>query len=219
MPTVPIYTRDGSESGTLELASDVFGVAPSPAVLHQVVVAALANARNVVAHTKRRGEVRGGGKKPWAQKHTGRARHGSIRSPLWVGGGITFGPNAKRNFTKKVNAKVRRQALRMALSDKVAQQRLLVIDDFAPTAAKTQDAQRIMTAVLAHAPHGKRVPKVLLVLPEERRGLARTIRNLERTTGIDAANLNVLDVLRNDVCIVTKRAVEVASERFRPKRA
>ncbi len=215
MPFVPIYNQTGEQTGTMELPPEVFGVAPKAAVLHQVAVAHAANARHPIAHTKHRGDVRGGGKKPWAQKHTGRARHGSIRSPLWVGGGIVFGPRAERNFTQKVNAKVRRLALRMALSDKVASKRLVILDDFTPEGGKTRSARRVLGTAVARADVAKRVPSVLVVLPSERRAVRRSMENLPRVSGIDAAHLNAIDVLQRDVVVATRAAVERAAAQLK----
>lgn len=216
MPTVPLYNGDGQHTGELELPAAVFGVAPKGAVLHQVAVAYAANARRPIAHTKRRGEVRGGGKKPWAQKHTGRARHGSIRSPLWVGGGRVFGPRNVRSYAQRLNVKVRRLALRMALSDKVAAQRFVVLEDFAPTGVKTKVAARLLMTVAAPPAGRVRRPSVLLALPSDRKGAARTVRNLPRTTGMDVANLNAYDVLRHDVVITTRDGARRAGELFAP---
>ncbi|MBI4433238.1 50S ribosomal protein L4 [Candidatus Uhrbacteria bacterium] len=218
MPTAPIYNLQGERTGTLELAPEVFGVTPNPVVLHEVVVAQAANAREVIAHTKRRGEVRGGGKKPWAQKHTGRARHGSIRSPIWVGGGKVFGPHRERNYQQKVNVKVRRQALRMALSDKVACGHFIVLDAPAFADAKTKTAKHLIDAVLVALAMPKRAPSALIVLPKEERDARRAFANLPKVTGIDAAHLNVVDVLQHDVCIVTRAAVDRAVAVFAPRR-
>jgi large subunit ribosomal protein L4 len=122
-----------------------------------------------------------------------------------------FGPRAERNFSKKVNVKVRRLALRMALSDKVASKRLVILDDFTPEGGKTRAAKRVLTAVVAKADIVKHVPSVLVVLPSERRTVRRSIENVPRVSGIDAAHLNAVDVLRNDVCVVTRAAVERAA--------
>lgn len=215
MSNVPLYNQQGEQTGEIELDPAVFGVRVNPSVLHQVVVAHAANARSPIANTKTRGEVRGGGKKPWAQKHTGRARHGSIRSPLWVGGGITFGPRSVRGYAQKVNVKVRRAALRMALSDKVASNRFIVLDDFTPEGGKTRAAKRVLAAAVAHAHMEKRVPSVLLALPTERRATARSIENIPRVVGVDSAHLNTFDVLRYDVCITTKAAVERVAKQLK----
>lgn len=118
MATFPIYNVTGEKNGTIELSDRVFAVAPKMPLIHQVYEAIRANAREPWADTKDRGEVRGGGKKPWKQKGTGRARHGSTRSPIWRGGGITFGPLSIRNYKQKINQKMNQQAVRMCLSDK-----------------------------------------------------------------------------------------------------
>lgn len=217
MPKVSVYNQEGQQTGELDLAPEVFGVRARSAVLHQVAVAVVANQRTAIAHTKTRGEVRGGGKKPWAQKHTGRARHGSIRSPLWVGGGTTFGPRSTRNFTQKVNVKMRRQALRMALSDKVANTRFIILDEFAPEGGKAKAAKRVLETVVAKASIGKRAPSVLVVLPASARVSRRSFQNLPRISGIDAAHLNAMDVLRADVCVATRSAVERAESQLRTK--
>lgn len=211
MPSVPVFNQQGEQTGELELAPAVFGVRVKPAVLHQVVVAQQANRRVAIAHTKTRGEVRGGGKKPWAQKHTGRARHGSIRSPLWVGGGTTFGPRSARNFSQKVNIAMRRAALRMALSEKVASKRLVILEEFAPEGGKARAAKRVLATAVAKASVEKRAPSVLLALPAGARDICRSFRNIPRVSGIDAAHLNVVDVLRHDVCVLTRSAVERVS--------
>src|SRR3989338_4584896 len=128
---VTVYQQEtGEPSGTTELNDRIFNVPVKPALIQRAVRTQESNSRQVLAHTKTRAEVRGGGRKPWKQKGTGRARHGSIRSPLWVGGGITFGPRSNRNFTQKVNRKVRKQALLMVLSDKVANDRLIVVTEW-----------------------------------------------------------------------------------------
>lgn len=139
MPKVPIYNQAGEEVGSQELSEEIFGVKPRESVVHQVVVAMLANRRQVLAHTKDRGEVRGGGRKPWRQKGTGRARHGSIRSPLWVGGGITFGPTKERNFKQKINDKMRRKAIFMCLSDRVQDGKLVLLDKMSVMEGKTKE--------------------------------------------------------------------------------
>lgn len=217
MPTVAIYNQDVVKTGELELAPEVFGVRMNSAILHQVAVAYAANARVAIAHTKTRGEVRGGGKKPWAQKHTGRARHGSTRSPIWVGGGITFGPRSDRNYAKKVNVKVRRQAIRMALTDKVVSNRLIVLEDFIPEGAKTKAARRVLAKVAALAATGRRAPSILVALPEDRREVERCLRNLTRVTGVDVRHLNAPEILRHDILVTTKAGVGGVAATFAPK--
>ena len=124
-----VFRQTGEKIKELELNAKIFGVEVKESVVHQVIVAQMANSREAIAHTKLKSEVRGGGKKPWAQKGTGRARHGSSRSPIWVGGGVTFGPRNIRNFSQKINKKMKTKALFMCLSDKVANNLLTVLDD------------------------------------------------------------------------------------------
>ena len=126
---VKVYNQEGKKTGEISLPKEIFGVALNSDLVHQVAVSQMANRRKPIAHTKDRGEVSGGGRKPWRQKGTGRARHGSIRSPIWIGGGVAFGPNP-RKYIHKVPKKVRKVALCMALTDKVQTDRLKVIDSF-----------------------------------------------------------------------------------------
>ncbi len=144
MPKVTVYNQDGAIVGSQELSDEVFGVKPKDALIHQVVTAMMANKRQVLAHTKGRSEVRGGGKKPWRQKGTGRARHGSIRSPLWVGGGITFGPTKERNFKQKINDKMRRKAILMGLSDRVSDGKMVLLDKIELDEFKTKKIAMII---------------------------------------------------------------------------
>src|SRR3989338_10491140 len=138
MAKVILYNQTGSEVGELSLDATLFDVAPDTALVHEAVVAQEANSRQVLAHTKGRGEVAGTGKKQWKQKGTGRARHGSRRSPIWVGGGITFGPRNDRNFSLKMNRKARRKALAMVLTDKLISARLVAVDDLGVEEGKTK---------------------------------------------------------------------------------
>jgi large subunit ribosomal protein L4 len=144
MPNVSVYNQTGSQVGTIALSDAIFAVKPDQAIIHEAMVAQRANARRAIANTKTRGEVRGGGKKPWKQKGTGRARQGSIRSPQWVGGGITFGPTSERNFSLKINKKVKRKALFMALSDKVLSQKFMVLESMDTSSAKTKQAASVI---------------------------------------------------------------------------
>src|SRR3989339_1482700 len=127
---VDLYNLAGKITGQQELADEVFNVKIKPEVVHEVYIAQMANQREAWADTKGKGEVRGGGKKPWKQKGTGRARHGSTRSPIWKGGGVTFGPTKERNFKKDINKKMARKALLMAISSKAKNRQLLVLDNF-----------------------------------------------------------------------------------------
>jgi large subunit ribosomal protein L4 len=144
MAVVSLYNTKGENIGSLTLEASLFDVKLSPALVHEAVVAQQANSREAIAHTKTRGEVAGSSKKPWAQKGTGRARHGSTKSPIWVGGGITFGPRNDRNFSLKINKRAKRKALAMILSEKVATERFVAIDALDLKNGKTKELAQIL---------------------------------------------------------------------------
>jgi len=198
---VKLYKQDGKESGEVTLDSSVFGIEVKPTVVQQVVKAQLANARQVLAHTKTRGEVSGGGKKPWAQKGTGRARHGSSRSPIWVGGGITFGPRKNRNFSQKVNKKMKKIALFMCLSDKVNENNFIVVDALELTDAKTQSLKKIIDKL----PGVKK--NKMIVLAVQNQNFVKASLNLKNTKIILADSLNVVDVLKNQTMIIDQAGI------------
>ncbi|MEK7102192.1 MAG: 50S ribosomal protein L4, partial [Patescibacteria group bacterium] len=177
MPQVPVYNQAGKEAGTLELSKAVFGVRVKEALVTEVTLAQQANSRTAIAHTKMRGDVRGGGKKPWKQKGTGRARQGSIRSPQWRGGGVVFGPRSARNFSVKINKKTRQAVLRMVLSDKVVNKKLIVID-LLPQDGKT----KTMAVVRRVLPGAGRKARVVLDTKDE--PIIRAFANVPRTVTI-----------------------------------
>lgn len=199
---IPIYTQEGKIVGELEISPEIFGVGVKNFVIHQAVVAQMANARVALGHTKTRGEVSGGGKKPWKQKGTGRARHGSIRSPIWRGGGITFGPLSNRNFSQKLNRKVKRQAICMALSDKVAEKSLLVIDNLDLAEKRTKAVAGILKALPT-----KR-GKILVALSKKEKESGRLAVNINRVTPIWAGSLNVVDLLKNVNLVTTVEGIK-----------
>ena len=167
----------------------------------------MANQRKVIAHTKDRSEVRGGGRKPWRQKGTGRARHGSRRSPIWKGGGVTFGPTKDRVFDKKINKKMRRKALLMVLSAKAKNNLLLLLDKFDLNQAKT----KLMAEVL------KKLPikgSVLIALPKIEKNIILAARNIPRVKTIEARNLNPLDLLSFKYLIISKEAIKAVKDAF-----
>ncbi|HBR80489.1 MAG: 50S ribosomal protein L4 [Candidatus Uhrbacteria bacterium GW2011_GWE2_45_35] len=207
MVKVKLYNQEGLAVGELELNSTLFGVKIDPAFIHRAVVAYEANTRQVLAHTKGRGEVRGGGRKPWKQKGTGQARHGSRRSPIWVGGGITFGPTNERNFCLKINRVERRKALAMTLSDKVANGKLLVIDSLVLPEAKT----KVASAMLKKLPLGR---KTLVVIESENKLTPKAVRNIVGINPVSAKSLNLLDVLNNDTVVVSKAAIEILEKTY-----
>lgn len=211
MAKVTLYNWQGNAVGDLQLDDALFGVKADPSLVHEAVVAQMANSRVVYAHVKDRGEVAGTGKKPWKQKGTGRARHGSRRSPIWVGGGITFGPQHNRNFSKKINKQTRRKALAMVLSDKVANGGFVALESYELPQAKT----RLLLAGLNKLP--KAGAKSLLVLGADHEKISRAARNLSGVATIAAHSLNVVDVLGSERLIVSKDALETIQKTFGKK--
>ena len=197
-----VLDATGKSSGDVDLPGELFGANVNVPVMHQVVTAQLAAARSGTAHTKKRAEVRGGGTKPWRQKGTGRARHGSIRSPLWVGGGTVFGPRRERNFTLRVNKKMRKIALRSALSDKAANERIWVLDGF--TEPKTKAA----AACLSTAGIDGRVLLVLDPSDDQSGTVDRAFRNLSSAAFTLVGALSTYDVLVADHLVFTKSALD-----------
>ncbi len=208
MPKATIYNQDGKVTGELELNPKFFGVKVKSELVHEVVVAQQANARRPIAHTKTRGEVRGGGKKPWRQKGTGRARQGSIRSPQWAGGGVVFGPRNTRNFSVKVNRKAKQKALFMALSDKVHDDRLLILEDFIPKEVKTKFAVELFTKLPI-------VRKTLVVIPKSDPNLLRMVRNLPNIKLVSVNSLNLVDVVGNQTLVFWKETVPAFESLYR----
>lgn len=207
MATFPIYNVTGEKNGTIELSDRVFAVAPKMPLIHQVYEAIRANAREPWADTKDRGEVRGGGKKPWKQKGTGRARHGSIRSPIWKGGGVTFGPLSTRNYKQKINKKMNQTALRMSLSDRALSQQILGIETL-PTDGKT----KIMAALRSKLPGAGK--STVVIVSGDNKEIIRSIQNLPRVELKRAADLNVLDVMDHQYLIATKEAITELEKRL-----
>lgn len=202
---VKVYNQEGKEVEELELPEEVFGLKLNKDLVHQAVVAQMANARAVIAHTKDRSEVRGGGKKPWRQKGTGRARHGSIRSPIWRGGGVTFGPTKERNFSKKINKKMRQKALLMVLSSKAKDSELVVLDDLKLSSPKTKEMVGIMKNLEKTRKDIKRSSLVALVKKDE--NVVKTVKNIPKMGAIGINSLNVVDVLKYKYLIMTKEGV------------
>jgi len=204
---VTVYNEEGKKVNDLELNPAIFGVQLNPVVVHQVVVAMQANQRQNLAHTKDRGAVRGGGRKPWRQKGTGRARHGSRRSPIWIGGGVTFGPTNDRNFTQKINKKMRRKALFMALSDRVNDSNLKVLESLSVTDFDTQK----VVSVLKNLDLEKSVLLVVGVLDAK---TIKSVTNIPKVDVIDARNLNVLEVSKYKYAVVTADAIKIIESTF-----
>ncbi len=197
-----LYNVLGKEVGDVELADSVFNVVVKPEVVHEVFVAQMNNQREPWADTKKRGEVSGGGKKPWQQKGTGRARHGSIRSPIWKGGGVTFGPLTERSYKTKINKKTRRLAAAMCLSDKVKNQGLLVVDKFDFSDAKT----KAFVAFLKTIPLKQKTFVVLTGKKDEQ--VIRMTQNIPGLTTRVATDVSVMDLINHQAVILSKAGVE-----------
>lgn len=206
MPKVALYNISGAQVGEVELADTVFGVEPNTHVLHDAVLLQQASLRAGTHKTKGRSEVRGGGRKPWKQKGTGRARQGSIRSPQWKGGGIVFGPTP-RSYGYKLPKKVRRLAIKSALSAKVIDQDIIVLDTLAFAAPKTKE----ITALLNNLKVDR---KALVVTADYDNNVALSVRNLPNAKFVSAEGINVLDVLGYDKLIITKDAAKKVEEVF-----
>jgi len=201
MPKVQVYNLNGEKIREVELSASIFNIEIKPEVVQLVVVAQMANSRESIAHAKGRAEVRGGGRKPWNQKGTGRARHGSSRSPLWVGGGVTFGPTKERNFKKQVNKKVKKKALNMVLTDKVQNNNLILVEDFNIPEAKTKSLVEVLNKLPGK---GK---KTLLVLDKKNENIVRGASNLPKVMTLPLKSLNVIDLLNYEYVLMPERAV------------
>jgi large subunit ribosomal protein L4 len=202
--TVAVFDREGKETGQVELPISIFGAPVNEALLHQALTRQQANERQGTHQTKTRGDVSGGGKKPWKQKGTGRARQGSTRAPQWRHGGVVFGPHP-HSYEHKMPRKQRRLALRAALSAKYQDGAIRVVEEIALEAPKTQT----MAALFAEMDAGLRI---LLVLPEHDQVLEKSTRNLAAVKTILGANLNVEDVLSADTIVLTRAAVTLVEE-------
>ena len=205
MPKVAVYDMTGAKTGEMELNDSVFGVEVNEAVVHQAVVMQLASQRQGTHATKTRSMVRGGGRKPWKQKGTGRARAGSIRSPLWVGGGVAFGPHP-RSYKFSMPRKARRLAIKSALSAKVNEGDLLVVEDISFAAPKTKDVVKLLGNFEAQE------AKALIITVENDENVAKSSRNIPGVKAIGTIGLNVYDLLHHDKVFVTKEAVAKIEE-------
>jgi large subunit ribosomal protein L4 len=212
MAHISLYNLEGKAAGSLELSDAVFAVPVKNSVVHQVYTALMANLRRPWADTKDRGEVSGGGKKPWKQKGTGRARHGSIRSPIWKGGGVTFGPLSARNYKQKINKKMNQAALRMCLSDRLGSEQFLAVETL-PTDGKTKAVAKLRSALPGS---GK---TTLLVVSGKDESAERAVRNIPRIELVRAQDVNVLDVLNHQYIIATKDALVSLEKRLTKKRS
>lgn len=204
MPNYSVFDKTGKKVSDIALSDAIFAITPNASAMHLCVVAYLANQRQGTQSTLTRAEVRGGGKKPWRQKGSGRARQGSIRSPQWTHGGIALGPKP-REYGKTVNKKVRRLAMKSALSSKVAAEELIVLDSLEMNEIKTKEVVSVLKALET----GK---KVLIVLPEKNETVYRSARNIKGVKTTLVSTLNVYDILNCDSLVVLKDAVSKIEE-------
>lgn len=200
MAQTTIYNYEGKSVGQMELPDRLFAVTPNPGLVHEAIMAQRANARHAIASTKTRGMVHGGGKKPWKQKGTGRARQGSIRSPQWKGGGVVFGPTSERNFSLKMNRKAKRKALSMVLTDKLLREKLIVLESVNKDSIKT----KVFAATMLKLPVDR---TTLIVLGGSDPLTVRMARNLPSIKVVTVNSLNMLDLLTYRSVVFLKDAI------------
>ncbi|OYQ68084.1 50S ribosomal protein L4 [Aerococcus sp. 1KP-2016] len=204
MANITLFKQDGSQAGEITLNDDIFAIEPNENAIYDVVIMQQASLRQGTHSVKGRSEVRGGGRKPWRQKGTGRARQGSIRSPQWVGGGRAFGPTP-RSYAYKLPRKVRRLALRSALSNKVAENNFIVVDDLAFETPKTQLFQEVLNNLQVEN-------KVLVVINKDNDNAQLSARNLPNVKVVDENNVNVFDLVNAEKVVITKAALSTVEE-------
>lgn len=203
-----LYNQSGEIIGEVDLPDEIFGLDMAPALFSQAVVAQMSNMRQVIAHTKGRGDVRGGGRKPWRQKGTGRARHGSRRSPIWTGGGVTFGPTKYKNFKKKINTKMKRKATLIALSSKARDKEIIVLDKIEISAPKTKEVAIIVSTIVPNQ------STALLMIPGKNEIILRASRNIPGFKVINVLNINILDLLNHKYLILLKDTVDALKKKY-----
>lgn len=217
-----IYNQKGKEEGKLALPEEIFALPMNEDLVHQVVVSMASNLRAPIAHTKDRSEVRGGGKKPWRQKGTGRARHGSNRSPIWIGGGVTFGPTKDKNYTKKINKKMKTKALYVVLAQKFRDGEILFVDNLAVKELKTKEAKDILENLSKIKGYedilAKKNNSTYLALGEKNKDLERVFSNFGNIFINEVRNLNPLDILKYKYLIITKPEESVSFLESRSKK-
>ena len=204
MANVSLFKQDGTQNGTVELNADIFGIEPNNDVVFEAVVMQRASMRQGTHAVKNRSAVRGGGKKPWRQKGTGRARQGSIRSPQWRGGGIVFGPTP-RSYAYSIPKKMRRLALKSVLSQKVLDESLVVVDEFKCETPKTKDFAQSLSKLNVEK-------KALLVLEEDNESAVLAARNLSNVKIVEPTGINVLDIMNSDKLVITQKALSQVEE-------
>jgi len=205
-----VYNQKAEKIEDVELSSNIFEVEANDVLIHQAILAQMSNERQVLAHTKDRSEVRGGGRKPWRQKGTGRARVGSSRSPIWIGGGVTFGPRKDRNFKKDINKKMKQKAIFMALSDRVKNDSFVVLDTLEVAEYKTKHFDGVLKGIEKNIIKvDEKTKRSILVINEKKDDkLKYSGRNLPGVKTINLENINILDLLKYKTLVITKEAVK-----------
>ncbi|MDO8686694.1 MAG: 50S ribosomal protein L4 [Candidatus Berkelbacteria bacterium] len=197
-----VYNLKGESNKDQSLNPSIFEVVENPVLLSQVIVSQMSNKRNAISHTKTRGEVSGGGKKPFKQKGTGNARAGSTRSPLWIGGGITFGPRSNKSYIKRINSKVKTAAIKMVLSKKAQEKKFIVLDSFELKEISTKKVREIFESLPIEE------GKILVVLPKLDANIELSMANIPYVKLSKTVNLNIFDLLKYDYLLTTKEGLE-----------
>ncbi len=210
MAKISVFNSEGKEIEKLNLSETVFGVKRNDDLIHQVFTAISANRRQALAHTKNRGERAGSGIKPWRQKGTGRARVGSVRTPIWKKGGVAFGPRSDRNFSQKINKKMNAKAITMVLSGKLKDDEIKIIDKMEPAEKKT----KAMVKILANL---KIKGKTLLAFSQKEKDLRILSRNINKSTNILTSQLNVADMLKSKYLLMSKESAEYLEDKYSKK--
>ena len=209
-----VYNQEGKETGEMNLPKDIFEVPMNADLVHQVFISQRGNQRQVSAHTKNRSEVRGGGRKPWKQKGTGRARHGSTRSPIWVGGGVSGGPRNEKNYEREIPKKMRRKALLMVLSEKAKNNLVLVLDNMEMDKPKT----KVMSDLMKKLPINNKSRLIAYSDPSISSGQVNSVflsaRNIARTGVTESRNINIVDLLNYKYLLVSKDGIEEIEKTF-----
>lgn len=219
----PVFAMDGKQAGTVALPEAIFGADWNADLVHQVVVGMQANARVSTAHTKFRGEVSGGGKKPWKQKGTGRARHGSTRSPIWRGGGVTHGPRSEKDYSVKINKKMRLAALKSVLARKWADGEIVFVSGVSFATPKTKDAKAMLTAVAQASGNPmlstRRNNAAVIALPAKNAAVEKSLSNIGSLVTEEVRNLNPVDLLTKKYLVFVEPtdALAVLETRFAAK--
>ncbi len=207
--TADLFNQKNEKIGTVDLPENVFGVKFNPDLIHQVLTVQVANRRRTLADTKDRGEVSGGGRKPWRQKGTGRARHGSTRSPLWKGGGVTFGPQKERNFSRSINQKMKQLAVLGIISKKLAEREIKIIDTLNMENHKTKNLAELVKKFISLK------ESVLLIPAKENKNIYSAGRNLTKVGVMNPESLNVYDLLKYQKILLDKEAIETISKHYK----